>query len=131
MSARQVVIPLCIDGHFYFTEESMKPKYAIVRVDDNMFCPAHFEKINNDFVCNYKAKCYDGYGQQLKSPLGCEKCKYGDTKEQLIAKIQQALFKFIFTEQLQKVVAIEEQKRIYKQYRPMAEKVVEFLGVTE
>ena len=91
MSARQVIIPLCIDGHFYFTEESMKPKYAIVRVDDNMFCPAHFEKINNDFVCNYKAKCYDGYGQQLKSPLGCEKCKYGDTKEQLENKIEQVI----------------------------------------
>jgi len=117
MSARQVVIPLCIDGHFYFTEESMKPKYAIVRVDDNMFCPAHFEKINNDFVCNYKAKCYDGYGQQLKNPLGCEKCKYGDTKEQLIQKIHQELTRQVY-------------KNNFK-LKDIATKIVEFLGVTE
>ncbi len=123
MSARQVVIPLCIDGHFYFTEESMKPKYAIVRVDDNMFCPAHFEKINNDFVCNYKAKCYDGYGQQLKSPLGCDKCKYGDTKEQLENKIEQVI-KRINKEK-------KDGKILYMSEKGLAMEIVEFLGVTE
>ncbi len=90
-------------------------RYAIVRVQEK--CPAGWN-LEPSFCCEK-----------------CEECKiadnYGDTKEQLIAKIQQALFKSIFTEQLQKVVAIEEQKRIYKQYRPMAEKVVEFLGVEE
>ncbi len=91
----------------------MKPRYSIIRVDG--LCPLKLERKLN---CDNRL---------------CKDCKiiqnYGDTKEQLIAKVQQALFKSIFTEQLQKVVAIEEQKRIYKQYRPMAEKVVELLGV--
>ena len=93
----------------------MKPRYSIIRVEG--LCPLKLERKLN---CDNRL---------------CKDCKiiqnYGDNKQQLVAKVQQALFKSIFTEQLQKVVAIEEQKRIYKQYRPMAEKVVEFLGVKE
>lgn len=96
-------------------------RYAIVRVDGH--CPNRFENILNENVCKMdkNGECYSR----------CSKSRYGDTKEQLIKKIQQALFKTIFNDNMQKVVAIEEQKRIYKQYRPMAEKVVEFLGVEE
>lgn len=105
-------------------------RYSIIRVDklgrNFSPCPAGFEKIDNDFVCSYKKS------KTLNSIItNCKNCRYGDTKEQLIVKIQQALFKSIFTEQLQKAVSVEEQKRIYKQYRPMAEKVVEFLGVVK
>ena len=98
------------DKELYKSEEK-QVRYAIVRVE----CPPRNE-IDAQFVC-------------FPNDNNCSGCRYGDTKEQLIAKVQQALFKSIFTEQLQKAVAIEEQKRIYKQYRPMAEKIVEFLGV--
>jgi hypothetical protein len=90
-------------------------RYVIVRVDDDE-CPEYIE----DFKCHFP-----------NNSVECMKCshhRYGDTKEQLVLKVQQALFKSVFTEQVQKAVSIEEQKRIYKQYRPMAEKVVEFLG---
>lgn len=103
-----------------------KPRYAIVRVDIN--CPKD--------VCGEEDFCFLSKGKTLADM--CDYCEFlqekriiGDTKEQLITKVQQALFKSIFTEELQKAVAIEEQKRIYKQYRPMAKKVVEFLGVEE
>lgn len=93
----------------------MKPRYSIIRVDG--LCPLKLERKLN---CDNRL---------------CKDCKliknYGDTKEQLIGKVQQALFKSVFTEEVQKAVVIEEQERIYKQYRPMAEKVVEFLGVEE
>ena len=58
----------------------MKPKYSIVRIDNNMFCPSHFEKINNDFVCEYD-----------KKNKSCDNCRYGDTKEQLERKVEQII----------------------------------------
>lgn len=88
-------------------------RYAIVKIQEH-FCEAHQIVNEGDTICECEIN---------------KSCRYGDTKEQLIRKVQQALFKSVFTEDLQKAVSIVEQERIYKQYRPMAEKVVEFLGV--
>ena len=56
----------------------MNKRYAIVRVDNR--CP--------DFFCKYKV-------MKDKLSFSCNDCnlhkKYGDTKEQLIAKVKQAL----------------------------------------
>ena len=96
-------------------------RYAIVRVDKygNYLnsCPAGFEEINNDFVCSYKK------GSILNQYVpNCKKCRYGDTKEQLVKKIMTA-FK----------IAINENKKGNmpegNKNRRVAEIIVEFLGV--
>ena len=89
----------------------MKKRYAIVRVDNR--CP--------DFFCKYKV---------MKDELSfsCNDCnlhkKYGDTKEQLIRKVAQAIKK-----------GTEDRTGNYgyslKFYEPIAKFVVEFLGVEE
>lgn len=90
----------------------MKPKYAIVRVDDSVFCPSHFEKINNEFVCEYDGK-----------NKSCSNCRYGDTKEQLERKVEQIIKK------------IEEDKKAGRitHITPLglAMAIVEGLGVTQ
>lgn len=91
----------------------MKPKYAIVRV--NKFCPRDLER-------NYKLKCIGS--------LHCDKCKikknYGDTKEQLIAKVKQAI------ERIVQQRYIEVNYRNFKMSyttKSLAKEIVEFLGV--
>lgn len=78
-----------------------KPRYSIVRVDK--FCPKDLER-------NYKLKCIGS--------LHCDKCKikknYGDTKENLIAKVKQ-----VITRRYQ--VTLED----------LATEIVEFLGVNK
>lgn len=108
-----------------------KARYVIVRVDDSLMCPSHYENIKNDFVCNYKAKCYDGYGQQLKSPLGCEKCKYGDTKTQLIDKITTVINREMLN--TNDFVILGGNKPFAKilSHKQLAQKIVEFLGIKE
>lgn len=86
-------------------------RYAIVRADK--FCPRDLER-------NYKLKCIGS--------LHCDKCeikkKYGDTKEQLIKKVAQAIKK-----------GTEDRTGNYgyslKFYEPIAKFVVEFLGVEQ
>ena len=81
----------------------MKKRYAIVRVDK--FCPRDLER-------NYNLKCIGS--------LHCDKCdlkkKYGDTKEQLVMKIAQALEQNCFK---------------CSGFVHLARKIVEFLGVEE
>lgn len=74
----------------------MKPRYAIVRVDKEHYlnsCPAGFEEINNDFVCSYNKDTilYQKDKTLNQYVCDCSKCRYGDTKEQLIAKVEQAI----------------------------------------
>lgn len=81
------------------------PRYALVRVDGTTHCPSRYEKINRNFVCSGLPHCY--------------KCRYGDTKEQLIRKIAQ-----VFS--MEKIIVaktLDEYK--YK----LAKEIVEFLGV--
>ena len=95
----------------------MKKRYAIVRVDmreqrDGHYfdCPEHFEKINGRFVCAHH------YGKAYFPFETCENCRYGDTKEQLIMKIAQALEQNCFK---------------CSGFVHLARKIVEFLGVEE
>lgn len=82
----------------------MPNKYSIVRADK--FCPRALER-------NYNLKCIGS--------LHCDKCEirknYGDTKEQLIAKIEQVL-------QWERLCGAKIDDTV-------AEKIVEFLGVEE
>ena len=98
-------------------------RYAIVRVDmiegkdsHDFVCPEHFEGINSRFVCS------SHYGKKYFPFAHCEDCRYGDTKEQLVLKVSQAL-----------KMAYEERTGNYgyslKFYEPMAKFIVEFLGV--
>lgn len=79
-------------------------RYVIVRADK--FCPRALER-------NYNLKCIGS--------LHCDKCKikknYGDTKEQLIRKVAQALELFMKKEY--RTITLEEYAKF----------IVEFLGV--
>lgn len=56
----------------------------------------------------------------------CNKCDYGDTKEQLVTKVAQILFKNAPKETYQPRY-IEQREKILK----VAKEIVEFLGVKE
>lgn len=96
----------------------MTKKYAIVRVDN--YCPDLFEKINNKFVCEINGDF---------NPA-CKNCRYGDTKEQLIRKVAQAILR---TLKGGEVLKHEEcgigfiKQPVSVEY--LAESIVEFLGV--
>lgn len=95
-------------------------KYALVRVDGK--CPDEFEKINNKFVCEINGDFKPA----------CKNCRYGDTKEQLIRKVETAikrksrrgesLFSFL-----------DKKYRIEKVFdiKVLAKEIIEFLGVEE
>ena len=88
-------------------------RYSIVRVDGK--CPDEFEKIDVQFTCR-NLSCYAG--------KECYKNFYGDTKEQLIRKVAQILFKNAPKETYQPRY-IEQREKILK----VAKEIVEFLGV--
>ena len=90
----------------------MKPRYAIVRVDEG--CP-----IGNDY---FKNKTVENI---CKASKNCSNCALGDTKEQLINKV---------------LTAIEETITMYEKgmflndankNKSLAKFIVEFLGVEE
>lgn len=87
-------------------------RYAIVRVD-NTWCPNKFENIDNRFVCDSRRK-------NIKY-VHCERCRYGDTKEQLVKKVAQAINK----------ARIHECKTFVEATNKIAKEIVEFLGVEE
>lgn len=90
-------------------------RYAIVRVD-NTWCPNKFENIDNRFVCDSRRK-------NIKR-VHCERCNYGDTKEQLIKKIVQVL-----RQPNGLIKGMDKQHSHRAEY--LAEEIVEFLGVVE
>ena len=102
----------------------MKKRYAIVRVD-NTWCPNKFENVDNRFVCDSRKK-------NIKY-VHCERCLYGDTKEQLIRKVAQVMLrKFIanyLTNGIKPKLADEQIQIVYKNYLELAKEIVEFLGV--
>lgn len=75
-----------------------KNRYAIVRVE----CPSKNE-IDAQFVC-------------YPNDNNCSGCRYGDTKEQLINKVEQVLKRSWLNEENQP-------------FKEVAEEIVEFLGV--
>lgn len=95
-----------------------KTRYAIVKVNNH--CPSRFvDNVKNEYVCKTK-QARDGYH------LNCNGCRYGDTKEQLIMKVVQAMlirFKRIYKG---KFITVEMAR---KQYLEVAKEIVEFLGV--
>lgn len=88
-------------------------RYAIVRVDSNVYCLRNFEKHYCSCKCD---SCYD----------------YGDTKEQMILKVAQVIFKAKLERyrQVWKCECSEIEKRNrYTGSLILARKIVEFLGV--
>ena len=87
----------------------MEKRYAIVRVDDR--CPVENEEeiYLVDRVVMFP--CF------LDKRLSCKNCRYGDTKEQLIRKVAQALE--ICMNKGYRTITSEE----------FAKEIVEFLGV--
>ena len=92
-------------------------RYAIVRVD-NTWCPNKFENIDNTFVCDSRKK-------NIKY-VHCERCLYGDTKEQLIRKVAQIRFK-----QETQYGSKDMLKAVCNMCYRQAKEIVEFLGVEE
>jgi hypothetical protein len=92
-------------------------RYAIVRVDG--ICPLYLEQRTY--------KCEMGN-------FTCEKCyTYGDTKEQMILKVAQVIFKRKI-KAFKKVVGVEisskkDLKQIYEKCLETSKEIVEFLGV--
>ena len=94
-----------VDGKQIYPQK----KYAIVRIYDEQ-CPVEYGIEN---IC---------------SPNGCESCimskRYGDTKEQLIAKVETAI-----------EIAINKYEKgeilLANKNKALAEIIVEFLGVEE
>lgn len=86
-------------------------RYAIVRVEKQ--CPFIYEKQDKRAFLN---RC-------LKSNYQCKDC-YGDTKEQMIRKVAQILFKNAPKETYQPRY-IEQKRKILE----IAKEIVEFLGV--
>ena len=81
----------------------MNKRYAIVRIDEG--CPLSDINIGNINAC--------------KASKGCRSCLFGDTKEQLIRKVAQALKRTLCNDKESKT------------YEEIAKEIVEFLGVEE
>lgn len=103
----------------------IRKRYAIVRVDNK--CPCDFEKIDNLNVCAEPLRYY------MNKSVNCKKCRYGDTKEQLVKKIAQPLFQReieLWYEHFPDEKPDKEiTKTLYKNCLKQATKIVEFLGV--
>lgn len=100
----------------------MNKRYAIVRVDNK--CLSDYENIK----CPYDYKCAKCKFGKLKN------YNYGDTKEQMVMKVAQVIFKAKL-ERYRLVWKCEcsemEKRERYKGSLILAQKIVEFLGVEE
>ena len=94
-------------------------RYSIVRVDNR--CPVEEEE---DICLVDRIKMFPCFNDKR---LSCKKCNYGDTKEQLIQKILQAIIIDIV-----KTAKVDDKKTIqilYKANYKLAKFIVECLGV--
>lgn len=101
--------------------KDVKARYAIVRVDNS--CPAMLD----DFGCIVARN-------MLHCKCGEDTKNYGDTKEQLIRKVAQVLFRRRLD--LYKLIwggvpSKTEAERYYEVRLEIAKEIVEFLGVEE
>ena len=97
-------------------------RYAIVRVDKD-WCPYYADK---EFIIPCSNFC--------ENRFECKDCRYGDTKEQLIRKVAQAIFrrKLKMYKKVYGIIPNENfTKQIYSQCYSVAKEIVEFLGVVE
>ena len=98
-------------------------RYSIVRVDENQCnkCEMYYVNDNGNNDCRLR----------LGASFLCD--RYGDTKEQLIKKIAQILFKEKikhFIKLFGKIFLNKKWKQIYsKEAYEQAKEIVEFLGV--
>lgn len=94
----------------------MEKRYALVRVD---ICPKEFEEgEKNSRFCPE-----DG---------DCEKCRYGDTKDNLVRKVAQVIFRRklrLYKKIWGGDMGSFERKNIYEQCLNCAKEIIEFLGV--
>lgn len=98
-----------------------KTRYAIVKVNNH--CPSRFvDNVRNEYVCKTK-QARGGY------LLNCNGCRYGDTKEQLIMKVEQVIFR-IFKDYNGFVARYLTPHLVSFAYK-IAKEIVEFLGVEE
>ena len=97
----------------------MPKRYAIVRVDNK--CPVVLEE---DISTVDRIKMFDCIGKRQ-----CGDCRYGDTKEQLIRKIEQVIFKNFknYNGFMARYLTSHLVIFAYK----IAKEIVEFLGVEE
>ena len=95
-------------------------RFAIVRVDER--CPDDFEKIDVRFVCR-RTLCYKP---------NCKNVLYGDTKEQLELKIQNAITRF-FMKKSPNLSEVEKKflLEVIKEHKLLAKEIIESLGVEE
>ena len=73
------------EGKEVYKSEEKQVRYAIVRVDER--CPVEEEE---DISLVDRIKMFPCFNDKR---LSCKKCRYGDTKEQLIRKVAQAIFR--------------------------------------
>lgn len=97
----------------------MTKRYTLVRVDG--VCPTRFECRNFEGIINYYV-CDDR--KDNKKQPNCNKCLYGDTKEQLVNKITIAIEIAITKYEKGEVLSSNKNKAL-------AEIIVDFLGVEE
>jgi len=98
----------------------MKKRYALVRVDKLKHCPI-----------------YEGITGFCRNS-GCDDCKmkenYGDTKEQMVRKVAQVIFRRklkLYKKIWGGDMGSFERKNIYEQCLNCAKEIIEFLGVEE
>lgn len=100
-------------------------RYVIVRVDGR--CPVEEEE-NISLVDRIQMfPCFND------KRLSCKKCRYGDTKEQLIKKVAQVFFKRKLKAYKKLLGGMPNDKKglkeVYKRCLDCAKEIVEFLGV--
>ena len=103
-------------------------RYAIVRVDGH--CPNRFENIQNDWVCKVD--------KNMNCKHRCSKNRYGDTKEQLMKKVAQVLFRKEMKWWKEHLTLTPNRKidepfirSIYEQCLEKAKEIISFLGVED
>lgn len=98
----------------------MKPRYSIVRIDNQLRCPTN---LADEFKCPFP----EGFS--------CVKCAKinGDSKEQLIRKVAQAIKRKLKGGLILRNTKINETYNIQKTIsaKAVAKEIVEFLGVKE
>lgn len=102
-----------------------KPRYAIVRVDNR--CPVEEEE---DVYLIDRIKMFPCFNDKR---LSCKNCRYGDTKEQLIKKVTQAIKRKLKGGLILRNIKINKIYNIQKiiSAKAIAKEIVEFLGVEE
>ena len=103
----------------------MEKRYALVRVDDR--CPVENEE---EIYLVDRVKMFPCF---LDKRLSCKNCRYGDTKEQWIRKVEQVIKRKLKGGLILRNTKINKTYNIQKTIsaKAIAKEIVEFLGVEE